>query len=186
MSSQTKPKVAWCLLPSTPTYTPCMNRLSIAVNSWVLTPVEVSVPTPVPSRSTPPTIPLKSVMLDGSALAPSNCMWNGAPGKIVCGIGLGSTFVAASASADGHSGAVTATPPTSADVLMNWRRVKARSQKWGWPALPSGAGKTKLPGMYIGTLLERQTALPERSVDSRWTVPSRWHLSYDQVPGISD
>ena len=52
--------------------TPCMKRLSMAVNRWVLTPVLVFVPTPVPSKSTPPTIPLKSVMVDGSAAVPSS------------------------------------------------------------------------------------------------------------------
>jgi hypothetical protein len=71
---------------------------------------------------------------------------------MVCGIGFGSTAVAAETT-DGHIGAVIAKPPTRADVPMNWRRVIARSQKWGWPLYPSGIGITNSRGICIGILL---------------------------------
>src|SRR3977135_2910368 len=106
-----------------------MNLLSIAVHRCLVSFVSVSVAHPRPRRSAPPMIPLKSVMLDGSLLEVRNWTWNGAPGAIVCGIGLGSTLVAASASTEDHNGAVAAAPPNSAAVPMTGRRVTARAQK---------------------------------------------------------
>ena len=47
-----------------------------------------------------------------------NWKWNGLPSK-TCGIGLGSTLPAASASIGAHSGVLNAAPLTAAEVPMN-------------------------------------------------------------------
>src|SRR6266498_2853078 len=101
-----------------------MNRMSAPNTSGMGSPVSGSVPIPVPSVSETPTKPVKSVMVEGSALWPGKKKWKNPNGSSVPpGMGLGSVEpLAAHASLGIHRLDVRATPVAPAAVRMNARR----------------------------------------------------------------